>query len=195
MRLNISALAGRKGSSFRLKEESPADFLAKLSEVEQVLGPVVAELQVTNTGEGFLVVGDLSIEVELRCSRCLRPLKTTLSTSIEEEFLNHPEEAEEDWFWDEPSLVDGNEIDITSLIEESLLVSIPMKSVCQEDCPGLCPVCGALLSEGKCDCSEPAIDIRLAPLSKLLQQMSETTPPERRKDHGSTKEETFKSKS
>jgi uncharacterized protein len=114
---------------------------------------------------------------------------------MEEEYLNHPVESTEDSLWDEQPLVDGNELDTTSLIEESILVSIPMKPVCREDCPGLCPGCGALLAEETCDCPDPTIDIRLAPLRKLLEQESETTTPERRKDHGSSKEETFKSKS
>ncbi|HBN95616.1 MAG TPA: hypothetical protein DDZ66_04895 [Firmicutes bacterium] len=194
MRLNISSLAGRKGASFRVKRELPGKFVESAPEVIQVLGPILAELQVTNTGEGYLVTGSLSLEVELLCSRCLRPLETTLETAIEEEFLNHPQEHSEDP-WDEDPLVEGNELDTTSLIEESLLVSIPMKPVCQEDCLGLCPGCGALLSEGVCDCPDPTIDIRLAPLSKLLAQTSETTTSERRKDHGSSKEKTFKSKS
>lgn len=194
MRLNISSLVGRKGAFFKVKRELPGQFVASAPEVNKVLGPIIAEFTVANTGEGYLVTGSLSLDVELLCSRCLRPVKTTLETSIDEEFLNHPQEHSEDP-WDEEPLVEGNELDTTSLIEESLLVSIPMKPICQEDCPGLCPGCGALLSEGACDCPDPTIDIRLAPLSKLLAQMSETTTPERRKDHGSSKEETFKSKS
>ncbi|NMB20457.1 MAG: DUF177 domain-containing protein [Firmicutes bacterium] len=195
MRLNISSLVGRKGAFFHVEKEFPADFMQGLPEVNQVRGPIRAKLRVTNTGEGYLVTGDLSLELELRCSRCLRPLKTILETSIEEEYLNRPPVEDEDPLWDEQPLVEGNELDTTSLIEESLLVSIPMKTVCQEDCPGLCPGCGAVLAEETCDCPDPTIDIRLAPLSKLLQQVSETTTPERRKDHGSSKEKTFKSKS
>ncbi|HKM42492.1 MAG TPA: DUF177 domain-containing protein [Limnochordia bacterium] len=195
MRLNISSLIGRKGASFQVEKELSADFIQGLPEVGAVRSPIFAKLQVTNTGEGYLVTGDLSLEVELHCSRCLKPLKTTLETSIDEEYLNHPGQSQEDPLWDEQPLVDGIEVDTTSLIEESILVSIPMKPVCQEDCPGLCPGCGALLAEETCDCPDPTIDIRLAPLSKLLQQASETTTPERRKDHGSSKKKTFKSKS
>ena len=188
MRLNISNIAGRKGASFQVKRELPASF-------EEARGPINVELQVTNTGDGFLVTGDLTLAVELSCSRCLKPITMTLETSIEEEFLHNPRVDDDEDFWGEQPLVDGNEIDTTSLIEESLLVSIPMKPVCQEDCPGLCPGCGALLALGDCTCPDPTIDVRLAPLSELLQQMSETTTSERRKDHGSSKEKTFKSKS
>lgn len=194
MRLNISSLAGRKGACFQVNRELPSNFVEAAPEVSKVLGPILAQLTVTNTGEGYLVTGDLSLEVELRCSRCLKPSQTTLITSIEEEFLNHPKSQHEQLFWDDEFLVDGCELDTTSLIKESILVSIPMKPICRADCLGLCPTCGANLSEEGCDCSSAEIDIRLAPLSKLLQTMSETTTSERRKDHGSTKEKKLKSK-
>lgn len=194
MRLNISSLVGKKGAFLKVEREVSGEFLRTAPEINRVLEPVFVKLLVTNTGEGFLVTGDLSAEVEILCSRCLRPFKTVLETSVTEEFTNQPEE-EENELWGEQLVVDGTELDITSLIEESLLVSIPMKSICREDCAGLCPTCGVLLSEGSCDCLDPTIDIRLASLSKLLQLESETTTPERRKDHGSSKEKTFKSKS
>ncbi len=194
MRLNIASLVGRKGAFFQVTRELSSAFAEGASDVSRVLGPILATLRVTNTGEGYLVKGDLSLEVELLCSRCLRPLKTTLETFFEEEFVTRSEERDDDLFWDEEPLVEGNELDTTSLIEESILMSIPMKPVCQKDCPGLCPSCGAFLAGESCDCISPEIDIRLAPLSKLLQTKSEATTPERRKDHGSSKEKTFKSK-
>lgn len=193
MRLNISSIQGRDGAFFKVKRQLPADFIADLPEVTQVCGPISAELTVTNTGEAYLVTGELSLDVELNCSRCLKPLKTTLNTSVEEEFFDHPREMEEEFPFDDELLVEGDELDATSLIEESIQISIPMKPVCNSDCPGLCPTCGAVLAEEDCDCLSPEIDLRLAPLSKLL-KTSETTTPERRDDHGSTKEKTFKSK-
>ncbi len=185
MRLNISSIMGRKGAFLEVEKELPAS-------LPEAAGPMEVSLRVTNTGDGYLVTGDLSLDVELICSRCLRPVQTAVETSIEEEFFTRSLE-DEDPLWEDELLVEGHGIDLASLIEESLLVSIPMKPVCREDCPGLCPSCGALLSEGPCECPDPDIDIRLAPLSKLLQQVSEKTAPERRKDHGSTKEKTFKS--
>lgn len=194
MRLSISSLMGRKGDFFQVKKELPSEFIEAAPEVSHVLGPLYVDLTVTNTGEGYLVTGDLSLDVALHCSRCLKPLQTTLQTSVEEEFLLHPRERDEEFFWDAESLVEGNELDTTSLIEESILISIPMKTVCQTDCPGLCSTCGADLAEGGCTCPDPSVDIRLAPLSQLLQTVSETTTSERRKEHGTTKKKKLKSK-
>lgn len=195
MRLNISGIQGREGASFQVKRELESDFLEALPEVNKVLGPVAAELKVTNTGEAFLVTGNFSVDVELRCSRCLEPLRTTVEASCQEEFLKAPEfSGEDDLLLDEQYVVEGNELDVTSLIQDSLLVSMPMKAVCRPDCPGLCPTCGASLAQGDCGCPSTDIDIRLAPLSKLLELSPQAARPERRNEHGSTKEKTFQGK-
>lgn len=188
MRLNIGSLMGRKGAFFQVEKEIPSTFVESAPEIEKTIGSIGAKLTVANTGEGYLVTGDLSLDVMLRCSRCLKPFEATLKASVEETFFSHPQTEDEEWPWNDETVIEGNEIDITSLIEQSILMDIPMKTVCQEDCPGLCPTCGIDLAEQSCDCLSPAIDIRLAPLSKLLQNTSESTSAERRKDHGSTKE-------
>ncbi len=194
MRLNISGIQGRKGAFFQVKRDLPGDFLNTLPEVGRVLGPVSVELKVTNTGDAYLVTGSFSVDVELRCSRCLDPLRTTLEASCEEEFLKTPEYGDEEDLLEEQYVVEGNELDVTSLIQDSLLISLPMKVVCSPDCPGLCPTCGASLAYGDCGCLPADLDIRLAPLSKLLDLSPQAATPERRKDNGSTQEKTFQGK-
>ena len=191
MRINIGSLQDQQGSSLTIERELPGDFLNEASQVRKVVSPLQVQIEVTNTGEGFLVTGEFQIKAVLVCSRCLREFTGELSTVVEEEYQRTPPIIEdndgEDFFPEEEfPLVDGDEIDLTDFIEESMLVSIPMKVVCDESCPGLCPTCGAVLAETSCDCAEPDIDIRLAPLKELLKTQ------ERRKDNGSTKEKTFK---
>lgn len=194
MRLNISGIQGRKGAFFQVKRDLPGDFLNTLPEVGRVLGPVSVELKVTNTGDAYLVAGSFSVDVQLRCSRCLEPLNTTLEASCEEEFLKTPHFGDEEDLLEEHYVAEGNELDTTNLIREALLISLPMKVVCSPDCPGLCPSCGEPLAAGECGCPSTDIDIRLAPLSKLLELSPQAATPERRKDHGITQEKTFQSK-
>lgn len=194
MRVNISSLRGHKGSSFKVEEELPGDFALSYSEVESVKGPVKVRLVVTNNGEGYLVAGDLELEVGLRCSRCLKPFAKKLTAYVEEEIFNAlPQGRDDEPFEDEVPLVDGSELNLTGLIQESLVMSIPMKAVCRDDCPGLCPACGAVLAEEECGCPSPGGDIRLAPLKELLEASGEE-PRERRKGYGGTKEKTLKGK-
>ena len=65
------------------------------------------------------------------------------------------------------SLYDGDQIDLSPLIREQFLLSLPTRPLCREDCRGLCPKCGINLNDGKCSCSEETADPRLAPLRNL----------------------------
>jgi len=47
---------------------------------------------------------------------------------------------------------DGRRLDLRETVREALLLELPITPVCREDCPGLCPKCGADLSLGPCRC-------------------------------------------
>ena len=65
------------------------------------------------------------------------------------------------------SLYDGDQIDLSPLIREQFLLSLPTRSLCREDCRGLCPKCGVNLNNDECSCSGQSADPRLAPLRNL----------------------------
>ena len=59
-------------------------------------------------------------------------------------------------------------LDITEPVRESLLLAVPLQSLCREDCRGLCPVCGADRNEGDCGCDATTVDPRLAALKQFI---------------------------
>jgi uncharacterized protein len=65
------------------------------------------------------------------------------------------------------SLYDGEEVDLTPLIREQMLLALPTRPLCREDCRGLCAQCGANLNERECGCRVEAADSRLAVLRSL----------------------------
>ena len=58
-------------------------------------------------------------------------------------------------------------LDLDALSREDLLLDLPSKVLCREDCKGICPQCGKNLNEGPCNCKEP-VDPRLEGLLSLL---------------------------
>ena len=62
---------------------------------------------------------------------------------------------------------ENEEIDLGHLMREQFCLSLPMKPLCQQDCRGLCPVCGTNLNRSGCDCKREWEDPRLAALRKL----------------------------
>ncbi len=69
---------------------------------------------------------------------------------------------------DDILLTPDMKLDLDELIYSEVVVSIPMKHLCRDDCRGICPKCGKNRNEGDCACSEKEIDPRLSALAELL---------------------------
>jgi uncharacterized protein len=61
----------------------------------------------------------------------------------------------------------GDEVDLSPLLREEMMLSLPTRPLCRDDCPGLCPQCGRNRSTGSCECADEWLDPRLAPLRAL----------------------------
>lgn len=59
---------------------------------------------------------------------------------------------------------EGDEVDLSPLVREEILVALPTRALCKEDCAGLCARCGANRNQGDCGCTEERGDPRLAVL-------------------------------
>jgi len=64
---------------------------------------------------------------------------------------------------------EGEGLFLADVLKEQVLLSLPMKVICQSDCRGLCPSCGANLNHEECRCETHKSDPRLAPLARLKQ--------------------------
>jgi uncharacterized protein len=118
---------------------------------------VQGEIKLVRTGQGLLLKGKLHTEVEVVCSRCLRLFGCPLTLNIEEEYFptadivsgaSLPLPDESGYFTIDEHYV----LDLTEAIHQYIMLAIPMKPLCREDCPGICPSCGYNLNLGPCGC-------------------------------------------
>ncbi|MCQ5072305.1 YceD family protein, partial [Adlercreutzia sp. DFI.6.23] len=56
---------------------------------------------------------------------------------------------------------------LVPLILAALLLEVPLVPLCDDDCKGLCPQCGANLDEGPCGCSRDEADVEASPFAAL----------------------------
>ena len=70
---------------------------------------------------------------------------------------------------DDIVLLDHDEVDLADLAGTAFILDMDTKTLCSEDCKGLCPGCGVNLNYEKCRCKKE-VDPRLAALAKLLEQ-------------------------
>ena len=123
-------------------------------------GPLAWQVDVTNTGDAFLVMGTVECDAKTACARCLEDATFRMVGEIEGYYLIEPdEEASEDMDGDEFDLLpESNTIDLVPLITAALLVEVPLVPLCDDDCEGLCLQCGKNLNEGPCECAPAAED-------------------------------------
>src|SRR5690554_5309290 len=185
MELQVGPLLKEKGrtQTFSGDEPCPPDLID--AGVHECRGPMRIEGRATSTGEGVLVKGRVRARVAMLCSRCLTAYPLDVEAEFQEEFVprtrprvrggateRDEEGSGRDGSGDEGDSLEffeGNRIDLTPIVREQLLMAIPMKALCREDCRGLCPLCGQNLNVGTCDCHVDERDPRLAGLRDLLE--------------------------
>lgn len=125
----------------------------------------------------FFVLDDGSVEINLKvdytytepCSKCLTATKNSKTTTLSGKLVEGREEDFIDDEYDENYILyENDKLDLGKYIKTQVYVSLPMKTICQKDCKGLCSTCGMNLNENTCDCVEHTIDPRLADLQKFF---------------------------
>lgn len=137
---------------------------------------VKGQARFLRTNRSILVVAALETSVTCSCSRCLESYLQPLSISLEEEFLptvdvatGAPAPAEEDQ--DGSFTIDRNHtLDLLEAVRQYAIASLPMKPLCQSDCPGICPQCGANRKDQSCRCASRSGRSSLGPLLNLRSQ-------------------------
>lgn len=97
------------------------------------------------------------------CDRCLEPFMRDMQYSFEHVLVASLEDDEDDFL-----LVEDMELDVDELVRSDIILQLPAKMLCSEDCKGLCPRCGKNWNHGSCDCKEPKGDPRFRVLDQLL---------------------------
>lgn len=117
--------------------------------------PLSWQVDVTNTGDALLVTGTVEGEARTSCARCVDDFSFPVTGEVEGYFLlgadkEAPEDMDDDEF---DVLPEDNVIDLEPLLNAALLLEFPLVPLCDEECKGLCPTCGANLNEGPCGCA------------------------------------------
>ncbi len=134
--------------------------------------PVEVTLSAAKSGDEIVFQGRISTMVEMECARCLDIFEMDINSRIQFVVqlldINQPQAAEDDDFIILPRTT--AEYDISQRIRESILLELPLKPLCSEDCRGLCPMCGVNLNETECECTPDKNDERWDPLKQLFDQ-------------------------
>jgi len=157
----LTAKAGRKKDINLLFQLEPLNFEGEtIKVIEDVV--VVGNLKVQ---EGVISLkSTIKTRLQLQCSRCLDTFIYPIDIDIEERFTNDKDLLDSE----EIIFVEGDALDITEIVENSIISTLPIKRLCKEDCKGLCHQCGVNKNVETCNCNCEDVDIRLAKLRELF---------------------------
>lgn len=135
-------------------------------------GPLHVSLQVAGNEGAITVSGNLTIDWQLACSRCLEPVKEHTIIPFFEKFEPASESDKAVGYEKEGDVIAVKEenLDLKPYVEEALQLYMPFAPLCSDDCKGLCQTCGQNLNDHKCGCSTDRIDPRLAVLKDLFKE-------------------------
>lgn len=160
--------------SFHMDLVAPDDLATVLMQV--VPGSVIpVDITVRSLNEGVLFEGSATPHLVGECSRCLDPIDIEESIDISEMFFTpeaikamleeHGEEAVEGL-----EVVEGDEIALEPLLRDAIVTKFPFKPLCEEDCMGLCDVCGKKWKDLPPDHKHEMIDPRFSKLASLFDE-------------------------
>ena len=173
MQVSVSDILESLGKSQTIEQEVELSF----PEIK-LLAPAKVKFKLTNAGNGGIALsGHLQVKAELQCSRCACDYAETLDIPVDEMFLPA----------DSPELNDGAEnidveaenlcvfsydndcLDLSEVMRQNILASLPFCPLCKEDCRGICAGCGVDLNVGTCTCNhENECDPRWEALKKFM---------------------------
>jgi len=122
-------------------------------------------------GRDILVRGKLKGSLNLTCSRCLEAFTAPVAAAFDLLLVPGPEtitaQGEELTTADlDLDYYAGEVVDLERLLREQIILMVPLKPLCAEDCRGLCPRCGANRNRESCGCPEIKAAGPLAGLAK-----------------------------
>lgn len=154
------------------KTALPITYQFDLSALElDATRPFVKPIGVTGevrAKDGFAQM-DVQVDFDLciPCDRCAAQIDrhyTYRFSHVLVETLSNEQDAGDGYY----IVLKNGVVDLDALLQEDILLELPTKFLCKEDCKGLCPNCGKNLNEGPCDCSKHQVDPRLEVLKQLI---------------------------
>lgn len=171
MLINLSELFITEG---KVKHYTPEIEMTQFQAPDGVYEVVEAKpvtLQVTNVGNRTLVLeGEAALALMIPCGRCLEPVKIPFHLSIERTLDMNRSEEERIAELDEQPYLTGYHLDIDQLVRDELLLNLPMKVLCDEDCKGICNSCGVNLNHETCECETSSLDPRMSIIQDIFKQ-------------------------
>ena len=171
MKLQVEQAKEHIGKKFPYSYTEPASVLGDVTAFPWSRHDITINGEFWFDGLNFVVEGTVDSEGDYECARCLTPVHHKQTDAFRNVFGVLEKSVSED----DTDVIpfDGETIDLTDLIRETLIINEPAQVLCQEDCKGLCVHCGANMNVSPCSCDSFVVDPRFAALRALLDDIDD----------------------
>ncbi|MBQ2824683.1 MAG: DUF177 domain-containing protein [Clostridia bacterium] len=150
-------------------EKIKASFMVELKPISlDGIYPFDSDASVDATAENKLGFVSLTLDTSFvysrPCDRCGKAMKKEQKFSFNHRLVAGLSDSEDDDYIEVPDF----ELELDDLVVSDILLDLPGKYLCSEDCKGLCPDCGCNLNDTECSCRKGNVDPRLEILKQLI---------------------------
>ena len=132
------------------------------------------QLTVANNGNREISISaHIDVVLNIPCDRCLENVPTSIEIDMDKiiDFKLTDEERIQEL--DETCYIDHSSLDVDRLVSSEILIHFPMKTLCREDCLGICFKCGHNLNHGECGCDRESLDPRMSAIRDIFKNFKE----------------------
>ncbi|MBE5963551.1 MAG: DUF177 domain-containing protein [Lachnospiraceae bacterium] len=174
MLINLSELLTVKGKSKEYRADIEFEAFESRLGVYKVLESDKVSLEITHHGNREISIkGKTRLVLSIPCDRCLQEVLTPIDIEIERTADMNVDNSDTEQETDEQNYIDGYNLDVDKLVYDEILINLPMKILCKEDCNGICNRCGANLNIETCDCDREVLDPRMSVIRDIFNNFKE----------------------
>lgn len=115
----------------------------------------------------------INVTLTIPCDRCLTDVEYNMNIKVNKEIDMNESESDRVDSLDGQSYIQDNMLDLEQLVYNEILVHLPMKVLCSENCKGICNRCGANLNSQTCNCDTTELDPRMSKIRDIFNNFKE----------------------
>lgn len=174
MLIDVSKIIAKPNGSYNENLSCDMEYISycktryKISHCE----PVEIKISVTGNRKANVSLKTM-ITLLIPCNRCLKPVEYNFDIDYSREIDFNEDSTERIDNMDELNFINGTDFDVDQLLCDEIILDFPLQVLCEEDCQGLCKVCGCNLNNTTCDCDRADKDIRMSVISDIFKNFKE----------------------
>lgn len=150
-------------------EEKQVNYKLDIADIDiDGVFPFRTPIDVTATAKNRASLVSLTIRAcfgySRSCDRCSTEFTSEMDMLFEHKLAQTLVDDGNDDYIETPDF----KLELDDVVISDILLSLPQKNLCKEDCKGLCQTCGKNLNEGDCSCDKREIDPRLEMLKQFM---------------------------